>query len=244
MGDWPGMAPRSGEMTQEAARELQESGFLVISGPVSAGGLARLAGAYDLAVASASASDLGHGRSTTRVHDFVNRGPEFDPLYVHPPVLEACRRILDRPFRLSSMLARTLRPRSEAQAWHVDFARDEAGWTMLGFIFMVDEFRADNGATRFLPGSHHWRAVPSELARAPAAEFKGQVQTCGPAGSMIIYNGSVWHGHAANTTESPRRSLQGAYIRREARSAIDLPGRMRADTLARISPLARFVLAV
>ena len=54
------------------------------------------------------------------------------------------------------MHARAVRPGVAAQALHVDFARDAAGWPMVGFILMVDGFRADNGATQFLSGSHHW----------------------------------------------------------------------------------------
>ena len=61
---------------------------------------------------------------------------------------------------------------------------------------------------------------------------------------MVVFNGSIWHGHTANRSGSPRRSLQGAYIRREAASGFDLPGRMTPGTLARISPLAKYVLAV
>jgi hypothetical protein len=227
-----------------AAQQLHDVGFVVIPGPVPPGGLAQLSKAYDSAVASADSGDVGHGSSTTRVHDFVNRSPEFDGLYLSPPVLEACFRIIGRPFRLSNMLARTLRPRSPAQPLHVDFKRDLEGWTMVGFIFMVDEFRRDNGATRFVPGSHEWATVPGDLMSDPTADCDGQIQACGPAGSVIVYNGSVWHGHAANSTDKPRRSIQGAYIRREAQSGINLPARMRPETLARISPLAKYVLAV
>jgi ectoine hydroxylase-related dioxygenase (phytanoyl-CoA dioxygenase family) len=61
---------------------------------------------------------------------------------------------------------------------------------------------------------------------------------------MIIYNGSVWHGHGANLTDKPRRSIQGAFIRREAPSGEDLPARMKAETLTRISPLAKYLLNI
>jgi ectoine hydroxylase-related dioxygenase (phytanoyl-CoA dioxygenase family) len=145
---------------------------------------------------------------------------------------------------LSAMHARTLRPRLPAQNLHVDFERDSHGWTMVGFIFMVDEFRNNNGATRFVPGSHLWSDVPHELHDDPKADYPGQVLACGPAGSMIVFNGSVWHGHTVNRSDEPRRSIQGAYIRREAQSGIDLPGRMRPETLSRISPLAKYLLAV
>ena len=61
---------------------------------------------------------------------------------------------------------------------------------------------------------------------------------------MVVFNGSIWHGHTANRSGSPRRSLQGAYIRREAASGVVRLAGMKPDTLGRISPLAKYVLAV
>lgn len=244
MQDWLSIIGKGSKLTAGAIRALRDVGFVVIPGPVAPDKLAQLAAAYDSAVASASGDDLGVGSTTTRVHDFVNRGSEFDDLYVHQPVLEACCRIIAQPFKLSTMLARTVRPRAPAQALHADFERDIDGWTMVGFIFMVDEFRSDNGATRFILGSHNWSTVPDKLMKDPLADYENQIVVCGPAGSVIVYNGAVWHGHTANLSDEPRRSIQGAYIRREARSGVNLPARMRPNTLARISPLARYVLAV
>jgi ectoine hydroxylase-related dioxygenase (phytanoyl-CoA dioxygenase family) len=142
------------------------------------------------------------------------------------------------------MHARTLRPGLPAQNLHADFERDSHGWTMVGFIFMVDEFRNDNGATRFVPGSHLWSAVPPDLLGDLKADYPGQVLACGPAGSMIVFNGSVWHGHTVNRSSEPLRSIQGAYIRRDAESGENLPARMLPETLSRISPLAKYLLAV
>jgi ectoine hydroxylase-related dioxygenase (phytanoyl-CoA dioxygenase family) len=184
--------------------------------------------------------------STTRVSDFVNRGPEFDKLYLHSPALKACCHIIGTPLTLCTMHARTLRPRSPAQDLHVDYERDSRGWTMVGFIFMIDEFRDDNGATRFVPGSHLWSEIPQELLgdRDRKADYPAQVLACAPAGSTVLFNGSVWHGHTANCSDEPRRSIQGAYIRRDAESGETLLGRMQPETLSRISPLAKYVLAL
>ena len=244
MQDWFSIIGTSCILTARAIQDLRNVGFIVIPGPVAPDRLAQLAAAYDAAVASASSDDAGVGSTTTRVNDFVNRGSMFDALYVYHPVLEACCRIIGQPFKLSTMLARTVRPLSQAQTFHVDFERDRDGWTMVGFIFMVDEFRSDNGATRFIPGSHNWSTVPDELRNDPLADYESQIVACGPAGSVIVYNGDVWHGHTANSSDEPPRSIQGAYIRREARSGVNLPERMRPDTLARIGSLARYVLAV
>jgi Phytanoyl-CoA dioxygenase (PhyH) len=234
------------DLPESNCQELDEVGFTIIPGPVPVDDLAQLASAYDAAVSGAISDDVKVGSSTTRVRDFVNRGPKFDGLYLHPPVLKACCHIIDEPFRLSTMHARTLRPRLPAQDLHVDYERDSRGWTMVGFIFMIDEFRSDNGATRFVPGSHLWSDVPQALLgdRDRQADYPGQVLACGPAGSMMLFNGSVWHGHTVNHSNKHRRSVQGAYIRRDAESGENLLARMQPETLSRVSPLAKYVLAV
>lgn len=237
------MADR-GELPMAAASELQERGFVVIPGPVPPDRMERLAGAYDAAMASAIGDDIRVGSSTTRVNDFVNRGAEFDELYVFPPVLEACVRVIGRPFKLSSLLARTLRPHEPAQHLHVDVRRDSADCPLLGFILMVDEFRPDNGATRFIPGTHHRAEVPEDVMLDRRADHDEQVLACGDAGSLIVFNGSTWHGHVAHTSNRPRRSIQGFFIPRDGRAGTNFAARMSPETRARLSPLAHDVLAL
>lgn len=151
--------------------------------------VARFLEAYDSALVCASSDHISVGSSTTRVNDFVNRGPEFDALYVYEPVLEACRRIIGQPFKLSTMHARTVRPYSQAQNLHVDFKGDADGWPMIGFILMVDEFRTDNGATRFVPGSHKWSTISIDFPKDTSADYEGQVLAYGPAGWSLSTTG-------------------------------------------------------
>ena len=224
------------KLAPSSLRSLLDDGFIVIPGPVPPEHLPELADAYDHAVLHADPTDVGQGGSTTRVHDFVNRGAKFDSLYLHPPVLEACCRLIEQPFKLSSLLSRTLNPQTPPQKLHVDFPLDGAGWPMLGFIFMVDEFRPETGATCFLRRSHG-------VKDSPGASHE-LVHACGPAGSIIVYNGSTWHGHGANVTDRPRRSIQGAYIRRTRKPSVHLPARMQLATLNRINPLAKYLLAL
>jgi Phytanoyl-CoA dioxygenase (PhyH) len=224
------------ELPAEAASQLGDEGFCVVPGPVPTQELSSLAAAYDRAMVEADPADSREGRTTLRVHDFVNRGAEFDSIYVHPLLLDACWQTIQQPFKLSTMLGRTLLSGKPAQELHVDYLPDPLGWTMVGFILMIDDFRKENGATCFSKGSHKQTVVHIANRQLAAA--------CGPAGSMIIYNGSVWHGHGANTTSKPRRSVQGAFIRREAPAVMDLPSRMRRETLERMGPLAKFLLAL
>ncbi|MEK6288602.1 MAG: phytanoyl-CoA dioxygenase family protein [Acidobacteriota bacterium] len=244
MDDWFSVIDARCELSAGAVQDLRDVGFVVIPGPVAPDRLAQFAKAYDSAVLCAASDDVSIGSSTTRVHDFVNRGPEFDGLYVYEPVLEACCRIIGQPFKLSTMHARTVRPYSQAQNLHVDFSREVDGWPMVGFIMMVDEFRTDNGATRFVPGSHKWPTIPTDFPKDTSADYEGQVLACGPAGSVIVYNGSVLHGHTANRVGEPRRSIQGSYIRRDTEPGVNQAARIRPETLGRIGHLAKYVLAV
>jgi hypothetical protein len=228
----------------DAASELHERGFIVIPGPVPPDRMDMLIDAYNAAVASAIGDDIRIGSTSTRVSDFVNRGTEFDDLYVFPPLLEACRRVIGGPFKLSSLHARTVRAHTPAPELHVDVRRDSADWPLLGFILMVDAFRPDNGATRFVAGSHNWPGTPADSMADPLTEDHRQVQACGDAGSLLVFNGSAWHGHSANTSSGPRRSIQGAFIPREGRAGTDFAARMTPETRARLSPLAQHVLAL
>jgi Phytanoyl-CoA dioxygenase (PhyH) len=237
MDDWYKRISRHSELSPSVWKELDEVGFIVIPGPVTPDQLPQLSEAYDSAVLNAQPDDVSVGSSTTRVNDFVNRGQEFDSLYTYGPILDACCRTICQPFKLSTMHARTVRPHAPEQDLHVDFRRDGHSWPMVGFILMIDEFRTDNGATRFVPGSHRMTEVPTEIS-------KNEFLACGPAGSIIVYNGSVWHGHSANRVDTPRRSIQGSFIRRDAESAVNQSTCIRPETLGRLGELARYLLAV
>jgi hypothetical protein len=244
MNDWFRAISKTCELPTDAVHELDRRGFVVLPQTVPRASVGPLTNAYNAAVSSARVEDTKVGSTSTRVDDFVNRGKEFDHLYVLPPLLSACCRVIGRPFKLSSFHARTLRPHSPSGELHTDVLRNSVDWPLLSFILMVDEFRPENGATRFVPGSHKWPGVPQDTLSDLRADNDGQVQACGPAGSLLIFNGSVWHDHSANKSGKPRRSLQGAFIPRDGKAGTDFAVRMQPETRARISPLAQYVLAL
>lgn len=245
MKDWFSIINTDCKLPTSIIEELQANGFVVIPEMVTPDALPQLVAAYDSVLAFASSDDKRIGSSTTRVNDFVNKGSEFDELYIYQPLLEASCCVIGQPFKLSALHARTLHPNSQKQNLHIDFKPDEESFSLVGFVFMVDDFRNENGATRFLPGSHKWLENPNKLTNDLLAQYENQtVLACGSAGSLIIFNGSVWHGYSANTTEKPRRSIQGAFIPRNEKSGTEFSSRMSFETLDRISLLAKYLLAI
>lgn len=195
--------------------------FQIIPGPYNADELRDLTRRYDEIVSEESV-EKRVGSTTTRVHGLVNRGTIFDALYVYGPLIEICTRAMRRPFKLSSLLARSVRPFAPVQELHADVEEGQDGWPMIGFILMIDDFRADNGATRF------------------AIDGGEPVLACGTAGSLIVFNASVMHGHSANQISEPRRSIQGTFIPREATQVLTVD----EETRRRLGLLGRYVLAI
>ncbi len=149
------------------------------------------------------------------------------------------------PFKLSGMRARTLHAGAPAEELHVDVKHQADGWPLVGCILMVDAFSTENGATRFVPGSHLQTREPGEVMNNPKDTHPEQVLACGPAGSIIIFNASVWHGYSANKSSTPRRSIAAHFVPRDATASPDDPSqRTLPETLLRIGSLAKYVLNV
>jgi hypothetical protein len=236
MSDWVTTIAAMRALPEDVIFQMESNGFVVLPPVFSSDHMCALTDAYDAVEATATEPDKRIGSTSTRVSDFVNHGAIFDELYLLPPLLDAACRIISRPFKLSSFQSRTVHAHAAAQDLHVDVRHDSRDWPLVGFILMIDEFRSDNGATRFIPGSHRHSSVCTDRDAAIVA--------CGPSGSLLIYDGSTWHGHSANTSATPRRSLQGAFIPRDGKSGTDFAQRMSAETRERLSPLAKYLLCV
>jgi ectoine hydroxylase-related dioxygenase (phytanoyl-CoA dioxygenase family) len=231
-------------LPSQSVRQLVESGFVVVPGPTSGDPFNELTTAYDEVMANGSGPDFKIASSTTRMSDVLSYGPVFDDIYLYPPLLEACSHIIGEPFKLSSFLARTLRAETPSQELHADLARDCEDAPLLGFILMIDSFRKENGATRFVPTSHNWTDLPCDRLSDTRAKYPGEVLACGERGTMIIFNGAIWHGHTANATADARRSIQGYFVRRSARSGFDFRNRLLPAARTRMTPLARYLLVL
>ena len=211
----------------------------MVPGPFDGEVLATLIDALDRAVADSLPHEfkLGSSRTNVRIDGLLAKVPKLESLFTYAPVVAAASDLIGS-FRLSSFHMRTVLPGAEAQALHQDVRPHADGWPLLGFIFMVDAFTPENGATRFLPGSEQIEALFAELlARHPTEEC-----ACGPAGSMILFNGSVWHGSGANLSGKPRRSVQGSLIPRTATSVIDYEETLPPAVWNQLSAAGRAIL--
>ena len=70
-------------------------------------------------------------------------------------------------------------------------------------MWMLDDFREDNGATIVVPGSHLFGRQPDPELDADANWISAEA----PAGSAVIFEGRTWHSTGANRSDQPRLGL-------------------------------------
>ncbi|MFI7643113.1 phytanoyl-CoA dioxygenase family protein [Nonomuraea sp. NPDC049400] len=72
-------------------------------------------------------------------------------------------------------------------------------------VWAIDDFAEANGATVLIPGSHRW---PD--GRTPTdADFR--LAAAMPAGSCVLFVGTLWHGGGANHSAAPRLAATAQY---------------------------------
>ena len=118
------------------------------------------------------------------------------------------RETLHDLYFLSSIQANILKPGAEDQNWHIDNNLEEpipARKMRININVIVDEFTQENGPTEIIAGSHKSGVKPKGNRI-----YKGK-KLLAPAGSLIIWDGSVWHRSTANKTCHSRYAILGCY---------------------------------
>lgn len=237
-------------MTGEQRRELDELGYTVIPGLVDPEWLQALRARVE-ALFEEEGENAGHEfrqePHARRLANLVDKGEVFERVIAHPALLELVEHVLGPEFKLSSLNARSTNPFApEPQPLHTDMGLlpDARGACVCNSVWMLDEFTAENGATRVVPGSHRWNRLPREAMPDPLAAHPDEVLLTGPAGSVAVYNAHLWHGGTANRTNRHRRALHAFFVRRDQPQQQHQKALLRPETQARLSPRMRWLLAL
>lgn len=237
-------------MTAEQVRRLQMDGVLVLPRVMDAEWLEELrtAVARQLEIEGTNAgAEFRLEQHAQRLANLVDKGEVFQRVICHPDLLEAAEAVLGPDFKLGSLNYRGAEAQSDsAQPLHCDMGMvpDTRGNTVFNSVWLLDDFTSDNGATRYVPGSHRWGTLPQEVVSDPKAPYPGERLLLGAAGDVILMNAHLWHGGTANRTDAPRRSLHGFFVRGDQPQQQYQKRLLRAATQASLSPLQRRILAL
>jgi len=181
--------------------DLDSDGYSIVPGVLSSDEAATIR-----AELTAIADDIPYGRNsfegfhTQRIYALFRKTRAMDGPATHPLVLGVLDQVLHQ-YQLSAPTGILIGPGEPAQVLHHDDGvyplRRPHEQVVLTCMWPFDDFTEVNGATRLVPGSHRWTdRIPDETTEVKIAEM--------PAGSVMFYLGTLWHGGGANRSDRPR----------------------------------------
>jgi ectoine hydroxylase-related dioxygenase (phytanoyl-CoA dioxygenase family) len=205
----------SHEELQRYAAELDEHGYCVVQGAAEPAVIDELRDTLARVAAEEIANDTDYvyeNGCNQRVWALLNKGEPFERMVENETVLLLVRKLLGTVCLLSNINANIAGPGGSPMFLHSDQDYVPAPFPeyalVANAIWFLDDFTAENGATRIVPGSHKRRTRP-DYSNLPET-----VPVTGPRGSVMIFHGALWHQTGANTTlDSKRHAILCYYCR-------------------------------
>jgi ectoine hydroxylase-related dioxygenase (phytanoyl-CoA dioxygenase family) len=175
------------------------------------------------------------GHATERIYSLVAIDKVFEDLAEHPRIVSICDEYLEPNYLLTASQAIHIHPGETPQQFHTDdsfyrIPRPRKAISM-STIWAIDDFTAENGATQVIPGSHLWGddkigrilygidfatkpdgSAPTESTNPRDVEFgKLARDVVMPAGSVIVFLGTLVHRGGRSRTTTSRLALSNQY---------------------------------
>lgn len=217
------------DATSDVVAALRHDGAVILHGlvaPEVTGAVAAELRPYFDTEGATPQNDF-NGYKTLRVSGILARSATAVELIGHPRLLEVADAVLLPhciTYRIGSTTGIEIWPGEAPQFLHRDdgiypIRMPGIEW-QISANWALTDFTLENGATCVIPGSHRWKEP-----RQPAEE--DVVQAAMPAGSVLVYLGSVLHGGGANHSNRPRMGLVNTYslgwLRQEENQYLTVP---------------------
>jgi hypothetical protein len=230
------------------AGHIADQGYAIVNGMLSPEGLGRLRDELQPHLDAAEGGrEAFMGAKTKRIGSLLARSAMSREMALDPLLLELIDRVLGpycANFQINYTGLMYLMPGEKQQPLHRDAAlypfQNPAPPTICATMFAVSDFTRENGATWLVPGSHLW-----DDGRTPRAEEVIQAEM--PAGSMLIYNGSVYHAGGANMSNGARFGCAIQYalgwLRQEENQYMAVPPELARSFPRRLQELMGYDMA-
>lgn len=228
-------------LTAGELQALDRDGYIIFSSVIDSEGLARLRAAFE----SRGQTDEPTAKKesgTRHVNDLADHDSAIEGVLTHPKILAAVHHVLRKEFRVGEIGGRDPQPGYGQQGLHADWTTRSKGepFRIVTTIWLLDDFTSENGATRVVPGTHHLLHPPPKSFSNPSSRHPDEKIIVAGAGSVLVFNGHLWHSGTRNRSNRSRRVVQCIFVgRNELRFS-----RLQIKDPGRLSPAVRFLLAV
>jgi ectoine hydroxylase-related dioxygenase (phytanoyl-CoA dioxygenase family) len=208
--------------------QVAEQGYTILEGvlePDLVDGLAEDLLRLERELGIVPAANGFEGFKTVRIYNLLVHGPLYERVPVHPAVLPVVEGVLDVGCLVSSLSSISIDPGEAAQPIHADdqllpLPKPHVP-IVCNTMWALTDFTEENGATRLIPGTHTAATSP-EYGKA-----YDTIPAEMPKGSVLVWNGSLWHGGGANRSAERRVGIAMNYcagwVRQQENQQLGIP---------------------
>lgn len=237
--------------TPEEARQLDERGYVILPDILKKEQCLQLGSFLDelegQVAVEAELKSFQVEEGATRFANLIDQGPVMDIIWSHPRVLGCVWHVINREFKISSLNAREPKKGQGHQGLHADWGPriiTEPKNHVVNCLWILDGMTKENGATRFIPGSHKIAGRPSDYMKDTKDPHPDQISVVAPQGAVVIYNAHSWHSGSTNFNGARRRVLHAFYTARENPQQQIQQKWLSEKTKTRLDPDRRWLLEV
>jgi ectoine hydroxylase-related dioxygenase (phytanoyl-CoA dioxygenase family) len=227
------------------ATEIRDQGYTILEGVIEVELIDAIAAALDrleVSLGIVPADNLFEGHQTVRIYNLLARGEIFQRIPVHPAVLPLVERVLDSGCLVSSLSSIAICPGEIPQPLHADDQLIPLPKPHVPIVcntmWAITDFTEENGATRVAPGTH--RRPDNPVYGEPVETIPAEM----PRGSVLVYNGSLWHGGGENRGTARRIGVAmnycAGYIRQQENQQLGLPTELVSGFPRRLQELVGY----
>jgi ectoine hydroxylase-related dioxygenase (phytanoyl-CoA dioxygenase family) len=242
--------------TAEHLAALQQQGFTLIPDFLNQHRLETVNRLYDGMLGSHMGRNNFEGNRTERIYTLVARHRILQEIVEDPRIMALCDALFMPNYLLTASQAIVIGPGETPQPWHTDDSfypiPRPRPMVSLSTIVALEDFTAANGATEVIPGSHLWddarvagdyRTGEREADPGFAARHERDgVPVLMPAGTCLVFAGTLLHRGGANRSGGTRRAFSNQYCEPWARPQENFFLAIPPQEAARMTPRVQSLL--
>ena len=205
--------------------KIRKQGFALVEDFLTQQAVATIRSAFnsDVPITEMRAIGTETGR-TWRAHNLLAKTRVADGVFLDPRLRAIVDGVIGRYNQINITTLFNTLPGETKQFLH----QDDGLWPiprphppfLCNALIAFDDFTKDNGATHLVPYSHSWTRAVDQSVVPIQIEMK--------SGSMVLWEGGMWHGGGANVTRDQERmgffiSQQVSYLRPQEIQLLAIP---------------------
>ena len=205
--------------------EIQKKGYCIVENFLASRQVEQIKTNFNEAVPITEMRAIGTETGRTwRAHNLLGKTRAADEVFLDPRLRAVVDGVIGKYNQINVTTLFNTLPGETKQFLH----QDDGLWPiprphpafLCNALFAFDDFTKSNGGTHLVPYSHRWAK--------PVDQSIDTIQVEMSSGSVVFWEGGMWHAGGANTTEKVERmgffiSHQVSYLRPQEMQLLSIP---------------------